>query len=138
MKYSVESPSQSTRFFDEKHHAVNYAREMARDNRARFTVKEYPKNVCGEYKIIQTYTFIRKSLNINPTIPTLNKERGQAMGAGNGRIYLEQTGADTFKIIRVQNALGFKVGVELLREQVELMQNQGYDIDIRAAKVQDD
>ncbi len=80
---------------------------------------------------------IKEYISPKFTIPTLNKERGQAMSA-TGRIYLEQTSADTFKIIRVRNSLGFKVGVELIRDQVELMQEQGYDIDIRAAKVQDD
>ncbi len=55
-----------------------------------------------------------------------------------GRIYLEQVDADTFKIIRTRNSLGFKVGVELKREQVELMQEQGYDIDIRETRTQDD
>ncbi len=112
--------------FKSRNLAVGHAKRLAKEEGCIYQVEKWRD---GEAISI---------MYINPIFLTINKERGQAMSAGTGRIYLEQTGADTFRIIRVRNCLGFKIGVELVREQVELMQEQGYDIDIRAAKVQDD
>ncbi len=128
------------KYWNTRESAIIYAKALARIDKCIYIAQG-----LREGEIEETMSFgiepreeyweqVKEYISPKSIIPTLNKERGQAMSSDNQRIYLEQTGADTFKIIRVRNSLGFKVGVELLREQVELMQRQDYDIDIRAPK----